>query len=172
MENQNNTTQTPQRKKRLNWIIIIVLVILAAIGFVIYRNHQEATILNGAYKVTAEDVFIAEKGDKRPDYFYFKKDGTLLYIMPETNNYYATYASGKWVSLGNNRFKLSFDWNGDEDHFSIEAEKSGNLLKTFKKKGHWPTNDVYNKVSIPEEQFIKQYQKARESEAKYSEDDD
>ena len=171
-ENQVTLSQPPREKKHFNWLIILVVIIVAGVGYVIYRNHQEATTLNGAYKVTAEDVFIAEKGDKRPDYFYFKKDGTFLYMMPETKNYYAAYASGSWVSLGHNKFKLNFDWNGDNDHFSITAEKSGNLLKTFKKKDHWPTNDIYSRMNIPETQFSKEYQKARESHAKYSEDDD
>ncbi len=129
--------------------------------------------LSGVYKETAKDTPQDDQGRDQPNYFYFKKDGTLLLAQPETGDSdkgnYGDAERGTWKRISKNRFKLKLTSIHDKDHYTLIMKKSGSRLTT---KGtakdasfEWD-QDSYQKTEMTKNDFMDLFKAAKESQQK------
>ena len=125
---------------------IIPLLLLVTIGLVGCSNgnnkqgskasntqtSQKSQVLSGVYKISDKDSDTDDNGNKQPGYYYFKKNGEVLWAQNETgdedNGNYGGAARGTWKSLGNNMFEIHIKYIYDNDDFTFKAKKTGNKL--------------------------------------------
>ncbi len=131
------------------------------------KSTSHNQVLSGVYRTPSTD----DDGNEQPDYWYFKKDGTLMYCTPETGNddngYYGGAMRGTWKSLGNNRFQIKMHSIYDNDYFVLKGKLVGNKFKTFASaknaKYSW-TADTSTKIDMTYEDFMSMFNKAKKSQ--------
>lgn len=150
--------------------ILVVVLILSIGGYAIYRHSQKLT---GIYKLD-EQYAKGDEGEDQPYYFYFKKNGKLMYAepdaqVPESDTfYYGSVARGSWKSLGHNMYQLKFHDVYDNDFFSLKAKREGNKLHTYnaprKAKYSWDADTSTKQKSMSPADFMKIYNKSKVSD--------
>lgn len=118
--------------------------------------------LSGVYKIADKDADTDDDGNEQPGYYYFKKDGTVLWAQPETGDddsgNYGGAARGTWKTLGNNKFKIHLQYIYDTDVFTFTAKKTGNKLHTYsnsrKSRFEWDADDNYKQPQMDYSDFM------------------
>ena len=167
---------------------IIPLLLLVTIGLVGCSNgnnkqgskasntqtSQKSQVLSGVYKISDKDSDTDDNGNKQPGYYYFKKNGEVLWAQNETgdedNGNYGGAARGTWKSLGNNMFEIHIKYIYDNDDFTFKAKKTGNKLHTYSNsknaKYEWDADDNYKQPDMTYSDFMDMFNKAKDSDQK------
>ena len=167
---------------------IIPLLLLVTIGLVGCSNgnnkqgskasntqtSQKSQVLSGVYKISDKDSDTDDNGNKQPGYYYFKKNGEVLWAQNETgdedNGNYGGAARGTWKSLGNNMFELKMHDVYDNDYYTIKAKLSGNKLYTYSNsknaKYSWSADVNTKQSSMTYSDFMDMFNKAKDSDQK------
>lgn len=130
-------------------LFALISLLLAGCGKA--SSSPSADPIVGAYKCGAK-YSKTEDGAVQPGYWYFKKNGKLLYCVPQiahNEHFHPRYevSHGTWKRLGNNRYQINLrsDYEGDSfnlkgslenDHLTIPAAKGRN--KEVTAKSAWP----------------------------------
>ena len=170
----------------------IPLLLLVALGLVGCSGKQgkEATnaqqdkqVLSGVYK-TDDKYSKRDDGTLQPDYWYFKKNGKLLYCTPQVNStnqnsdtdfWYGDASRGTWKSLGNDEFEIKMHDVYDNDYYTIKAKLNGNKLHTYANsrnaKYEWSADVSTKQSSMTYSDFMDMFNKARDSDRKGIQED-
>lgn len=165
----------------------IPLLLLVALGLVGCSGKQgkEATnaqqdkqVLSGVYK-TDDKYSKRDDGTLQPDYWYFKKNGKLLYCTPQVNStnqnsdtdfWYGDASRGTWKSLGNDEFEIKMHDVYDNDYYTIKAKLNGNKLHTYANsrnaKYEWSADVSTKQSSVTYSDFMDMFNKAKDSDQK------
>ncbi len=165
----------------------IPLLLLVALGLVGCSGKQgkEATnaqqdkqVLSGVYK-TDDKYSKRDDGTLQPDYWYFKKNGKLLYCTPQVNStnqnsdtdfWYGDASRGTWKSLGNDEFEIKMHDVYDNDYYTIKAKLNGNKLHTYANsrnaKYEWSADVSTKQSSMTYSDFMDMFNKAKDSDQK------
>ncbi|WP_373842850.1 hypothetical protein [Limosilactobacillus sp.] len=150
--------------KYIKWQLLLIG--LLAIVLVGCSNKKQVTQpkqqLSGVYKIADKDADTDDDGNEQPGYYYFKKDGTVLWAQPETGDddsgNYGGAARGTWKTLGNNKFKIHLQYIYDTDVFTFTAKKTGNKLHTYsnsrKSRFEWDADDNYKQPQMDYSDFM------------------
>lgn len=130
--------------------------------------------LSGVYKISNKDADKDDAGKSQPGYYYFKKNGKLLWAQADTGDgdqgNYGNAARGTWKSLGNNKFKIYMKYIYDNDEFTFTAKKSGNKLHTYsnsrKAKYEWDADNNYKQPDMTYSDFMTIFNNGKKSEQK------
>ena len=163
----------------------IPLLLLVALGLVgcsgkqgkeATNAQQEKQVLTGVYK-TDDKYNKTDDGTLQPSYWYFKKNGKLLYCTPQVNStnqksdtdfWYGDAYRGTWKSLGNNMFELKLHDVYDNDYYTIKAKLSGSKLHTYANsrnaKYEWDADDNYKQPDMTYSDFMDMFNKAKDSD--------
>mgnify|MGYP005783421153 CR=1 FL=1 len=166
---------------------IIPLLFLITIGLVgcsgkqgkgATNAQQDKQVLSGVYK-TDDKYTKTDDGTLQPDYWYFKKNGKLLYCTPQVNStnqnsdtdsWYGDADRGTWKSLGNDEFELKMHDVYDNDYYTIKAKLNGNKLHTYANsrnaKYEWDADDNYKQPDMTYSDFMDMFNKAKDSDQK------
>ena len=165
---------------------IIPLLLLVTIGLVGCSNgnnkqgskasntqtSQKSQVLSGVYKISDKDSDTDDNGNKQPGYYYFKKNGEVLWAQNETgdedNGNYGGAARGTWKSLGNNMFEIHIKYIYDNDDFTFKAKKTGNKLHTYSNsknaKYEWDADDNYKQPDMTYSDFMEIFNNGKNSQ--------
>lgn len=165
---------------------IIPLLLLVTIGLVGCSNEnnkqgskasntqtsQKSQVLSGVYKISDKDSDTDDNGNKQPGYYYFKKNGEVLWAQNETgdedNGNYGGAARGTWKSLGNNMFEIHIKYIYDNDDFTFKAKKTGNKLHTYSNsknaKYEWDADDNYKQPDMTYSDFMEIFNNGKNSQ--------
>ena len=165
---------------------IIPLLLLVTIGLVGCSNgnnkqgskasntqtSQKSQVLSGVYKISDKDSDTDDNGNKQPGYYYFKKNGEVLWAQNETgdenNGNYGGAARGTWKPLGNNMFKIHIKYIFDNDEFTFKARKTGNKLHTYSNsknaKYEWDADDNYKQPDMTYSDFMEIFNNGKNSQ--------
>ena len=167
------------------WIISLLLLITIGLvgcsgkqGKEATNAQQEKQVLTGVYK-TDDKYNKTDDGTLQPNYWYFKKNGKLLYCTPQVNStnqnsdtdfWYGDAYRGTWKSLGNNMFELKLHDVYDNDYYTIKAKLSGSKLHTYANsrnaKYEWDADDNYKQPDMTYSDFMDMFNKAKDSDQK------
>lgn len=165
--------------KRTKWVIglVILLIILIFGGFVINHYHKVTTVkkqaqqIQGVYKTPSK----VEDGTSQPDYWYFEKNGKLMYCTPEVKSsngdtWYGDASRGTWKSLGNNMYQIKMHSVYDSDYYTIKAKLNGNKLHTYAlpktAKFSWRADNSTKQTDMTKSEYMSMFRKAEISDQK------
>ncbi|WP_283622092.1 Lreu_0056 family protein [Limosilactobacillus avium] len=167
------------------WIIPLLLLITIGLVGCSGKQGKEATnaqqdkqVLSGVYK-TDDKYNKTDDGTLQPSYWYFKKNGKLLYCTPQVNStnqnsdtdfWYGEADRGTWKSLGNNMFELKMHDVYNNNYYTIKAKLNGNKLHTYANsrnaKYEWSADDNYKQPDMTYSDFMDMFNKAKDSDQK------
>lgn len=137
-------------------------------------NTKEQT-LSGVYKTPSK----ADDGTYQPDYWYFKKNGKLLYCTPQvdstnknsdTDFWYGDASRGTWKSLGNDKFEIQMHDVYDNDYYTIKAKLNGDKLHTYSNsknaKYSWSADNSTKQASMTYSDYMDMFNQAKKSDQK------
>ena len=109
-----------------------VLLGLMALGLILtacgkQKNETTTTTskpLSGVYKGEQDH----DDGTEAPFYWAFRKDGTLIACVPDTDSYYGEAKRGTWKALKNGQYKINMHDVYDHDYYHLKAVLEGNTL--------------------------------------------
>ncbi|MBA2914577.1 hypothetical protein [Limosilactobacillus frumenti] len=164
-----------------NFLKFIGLFLCLSIVTIVYgcsnsanTSNTKKQTLSGVYKISNKDVDKDEAGKPQPGYYYFKKNGQMLWAKADTGDgdqgYYGDAARGTWKSLGNNKFRIHMKYIYDNDDLTFNAKKSGNKLHTYsnsrKAKYEWDADDNYKQPDMTYSDFMVIFNNGKKSEQK------
>lgn len=172
------------------WIIPLLLLITIGLVGCSGKQGKEATnaqqdkqVLSGVYK-TDDKYSKRDDGTLQPDYWYFKKNGKLLYCTPQVNStnqnsdtdfWYGDASRGTWKSLGNDEFEIKMHDVYDNDYYTIKAKLNGNKLHTYANsrnaKYEWDADVSTKQSSMTYSDFMDMFNKAKDSDQKGIQED-
>lgn len=172
------------------WIIPLLLLITIGLVGCSGKQGKEATnaqqdkqVLSGVYK-TGDKYTKRDDGTPQPDYWYFKKNGKLLYCTPQVNStnqnsdtdfWYGDASRGTWKSLGNDEFEIKMHDVYDNDYYTIKAKLSGSKLHTYANsrnaKYEWSADVSTKQSSMTYSDFMDMFNKAKDSDQKGIQED-
>lgn len=172
------------------WIIPLLLLITIGLVGCSGKQGKEATnaqqdkqVLSGVYK-TDDKYTKRDDGTLQPDYWYFKKNGKLLYCTPQVNStnqnsdtdfWYGDASRGTWKSLGNDEFEIKMHDVYDNDYYTIKAKLNGNKLYTYSNsknaKYSWNADTNTKQSSMTYSDFMDMFNKAKDSDQKGIQED-
>lgn len=133
--------------------------------------NQKSQVLSGVYRISDKDSDTDDNGNKQPGYYYFKKNGKVLWAQNETGDKdegnYGGAARGTWKSLGDNMFKIHLKYVYDNDVFTFKAKKTGNKLHTYS-NGHakyeWSADNNYKQPDMTYSDFMEIFNNGKNSQ--------
>ena len=172
-------------KSKHKWIIPLLLLVTIGLVGCSGKQGKEATnaqqdkqVLTGVYKIS-DKYNKTDDGTPQPHYWYFKKNGKLLYCKPQVNStnqnndtdfWYGDAYRGTWKSLGNNMFELKIHDVYDNDYYTIKEKLNGSKLHTYANsrnaKYKWYADDNYKQPDMTYSDFIDMFNKAKDSDQK------
>lgn len=163
---------------------ILMLLVVAGCGNTKDNNQsklqtqvQDSKIV-GAYK-SDDDYNETDDGTIQPSYWYFKKDGKLLYCEPQvdssdpnsdTDFWYGDAYRGTWKALGDSKYQLKFHDVYDDDYYTIKAKLDGKKLITYStpKSAKCEWNEFTNKkIDMTYSDYIDMFDNAKKSDLEY-----
>ena len=172
-------------KSKHKWIIPLLLLVTIGLVGCSGKQGKEATnaqqdkqVLTGVYKIS-DKYNKTDDGTPQPSYWYFKKNGKLLYCTPQVNStnqnndidfWYGDAYRGTWKSLGNNMFELKMHNVYDNDYYTIKAKLNGSKLYTYSNsknaKYSWSADANTKQSSMTYSDFMDMFNKAKDSDQK------
>lgn len=151
--------------------ILAVLGLMALCLITGCSNDKHQQTLEGTYQISQDDEDLDDNANPQPAYWYFKKDGTLLWAQPETGDddhgSFGGAGRGTWKSLGNNKFRIHLEYIYDSDEFTFTAKKTGNRLHTYDNardsKFEWDADDNYRQPQMKYADFMAMFNRAKRS---------
>lgn len=157
-------------------LVIALITVMVMAGCSKKSSSSSGTqVLSGAYKTPSK----TEDGTSQPDYWYFKKDGKLLYCSPQvdstnknsdTDYWYGDAKRGTWRSLGNNKFQIKMHDVYDHDYFTLTGKLEGNKFHTYanskKAKYRWYADTSTKQSKMTYSDYLDMFNKAKESDQK------
>lgn len=159
------------RKSKLIWgISIFCCIVLLICGALVIKKTRT---LSGVYRTPSK----ADDGVSQPNYWYFEKNGKLLYCTPQVKaksekdgSWYGDASKGTWKPLGNNKFEIKMHDVYDNDSFTIKAKRKGNKFHTYANSKRalyeWDADTSTKQPSISSSEFMDMYNKAKISDQK------
>ena len=148
---------------------IMALLMTAGCG----HPHQNQS-LHGAYRIASKDADIDSQGNLQPAYWYFKKDGSVLWAQPETGDSdhgdYGDSGRGTWKSLGNNKYRVHIKYLYTNNSDTFTAKKTGNRLHTYENHD-WSADDNYYQPQITFSDYQSMFKRARKSTLQMQQND-
>ena len=154
-------------KNRSWWLLaLFALISLLLAGCGKASSSPSADPIVGAYKCGAK-YSKTEDGAVQPGYWYFKKNGKLLYCVPQiahNEHFHPGYeiSHGTWKRLGNNRYQINLRSDYEGDSFNLKGSLENDHLTIPAAKG-W-NKEVDSKISMTSATFAKMFNKTKRSE--------
>lgn len=157
-------------KYLLGLLGMVVLLIVAGCQ----NNRHQAQGLHGAYKVSQASADLDNQGNLQPDYWYFKKNGKLMWAEPETGDSehgnYGSAGRGTWRALGNDKYRIHVEYlYSNSDPYTFTVKKTGNRLHAYdSEKNSW---NNYRQPQMTYSDFISMFNRARQSAQQWAQKD-
>lgn len=155
-------------KNRYYWLLAffaLVTLLLTGCGRNISSPFTDPIV--GTYKCDAK-YSKTEDGTVQQGYWYFKKNGKLLYCVPQVNSvrkgyvYPGDVSHGTWKHLKNNHYQIKLHDDYVSGSYTIKASLTGDRL-TIPTAKNW-VKEVDSKIDMSSATYKKMFNKAKQSE--------
>lgn len=156
-------------KNRSWWLLaLFAMVTLLLTGCGKAGSSPSTDPIIGTYKCSAK-YSKTKDGTIQQGYWYFKKNGKLLYCVPKVDSVREGYiwpgdvSHGTWKRLKNNRYQIKLHDDYVSDSYTLKASLDGDRLTIPAAANDW-RKEVDHKINMSSATYMKMFKKAKQSE--------